>query len=758
MKSSLLFIFCCSLFFPSHASKDSKCRIVFHGDYYSRHDFILFLIDSEAYSTEDFLKLKSEGLPEGVPEDPLLVYTSFRGSWKNLWKRVNKIRIQKEREKQVLALAAKNNKITTKDIANTTGLTIDSIYSIIRQLTKTKQLVYNSIQDFILFLIDAENNSTDDFIKLRNKGLLPVGMPDKPLQIYLTLRRNWDNLWRRVNKTRIQKEREQQVLALIEKNKTITAKEIMTKTNLTRDIVYYIIEQLRNEGLLVYVGQQWIILQKGDKSPPDPLEERKQQVLALIEKNKTITTKEIAKKTGFTQDVVFYITEKLEDEGLLVYIGHPPWGEWEILEKGAKPSPDPAKERKRQVLALIKKHRRITAKQIALETGLDINTVYEITRQLKNENWVVHVGPKNGGFLEPLEKGKKTSPNPIEERKKQILNLIEEFEGIRAKEIAEKIAAETKQEIKPDINTVYNTIEQLKKEKRLIRVGGHWKIVEEAAEPSDELPDKPINRLFAGSFFQPSTEFLDDPLSVLQKEWILALILTNKNISLEQIAYMMDLPEEIIQQIIEELRWEIQDTLKQIKEQILILIKRNKEITISQMTEIIQVPRLLIRKLIEQLKREKTLLWKNGYWKILKKEAQPLDEILTGLSVQPSIETLNRPSSYLIEQHKTEVLILILSRENISVEQIARIKSVSDKVIQEIIKKLRWELQDILKKTKEQILTLIAENDKISISKIAETIRTPILVVRKLVEQLQKERVLFGKDRDWTIPEGNPEN
>lgn len=330
--------------------------------------------------------------------------------------------------------------------------------------------------------------------------------------------------------------------------------------------------------------------------------------------------------------------------------------------------------------------------------------------------------------------------------KEQILALITENGHITVQEIA--MATEL------TIGAVNHSIGQLRKAKQLIRIDDHWETPEATAEPSNKFPE-PMTQLLAGPPAQASTKPLDEPRPALQEEQkkqILALILTYENISVEEIAYMMDLPEEIIQQTIEKLSQEIQDTLKQIKRQILILVAGNKKITLSQITEKIKVPTLLIRKLIEQLEKDKKLLRQKGHWEIPKKNFKPLDELLTEPLVQPFARTSGPYLSHLIEKHKTEVLVLTLTRENISLEEIARIRNVSNKVVQEIIKQLRWDLQDTLKKIKEQILTLIAENNKISSSKIAEIIKAPRVLVRKLIQQLEEEQKLLGEEGNRVMP------
>ena len=335
-----------------------------------------------------------------------------------------------------------------------------------------------SITDFIYFLVDFGIDSTAKFVQFKKEVGLPDDIPDKPLRVYAGLKKDWSKLWRRVNKIRFDNQVKEEILALVKENSHITISEINRETDFKRKVVERIMNQLKKEGRLARIGSDrsgyWEILEEGAKPSPDPMEKQKEQVLALIAENRYITVLAMSKKIKLSIDVIGYTINRLKEEGRLVRIGSDRSGYWEILEEGAKPSPDPMEARKKQILTFMVENRRITIREIFNETNYTRAEIKYAIGRLKKEGRLARIGYGENKYWEVLEEGAKPSPDPMEERKKQILTLMVENQRITAREIADKMELSR--------GTIVYTINRLKKEGRLVRIGSsesrHWKVLE----------------------------------------------------------------------------------------------------------------------------------------------------------------------------------------------------------------------------------------------------------------------------------------
>ena len=193
------------------------------------------------------------------------------------------------------------------------------------------------IKDFLHFLIDFEIYSIADFIKFKEEGL-PDGVPDKPLRAYSGLKRDWSNLWRRVNKIREQEQRKEQVLALITENSYISLAEIAATVGLLKRKAKGITNLLKNEGRLARISSSrngyWEVLKNGAQpSGKDPIEQRRERILSLIRENNKITLPQMARILEITILPVRQAIDKLKKEDQLVRVGSTYGGHWKIPEE-----------------------------------------------------------------------------------------------------------------------------------------------------------------------------------------------------------------------------------------------------------------------------------------------------------------------------------------------------------------------------------------------------------------------------------------
>ena len=60
-------------------------------------------------------------------------------------------------------------------------------------------------------------------------------------------------------------------------------------------------------------------------------EKTTEKILAAIQRNPYVTTKELATLCGITEDGIYYNTKKLRSKGILRRVGGDKGGHWEIL-------------------------------------------------------------------------------------------------------------------------------------------------------------------------------------------------------------------------------------------------------------------------------------------------------------------------------------------------------------------------------------------------------------------------------------------
>ena len=207
------------------------------------------------------------------------------------------------------------------------------------------------------------------------------------------------------------------------------------------------------------------------KKPQNSMKDKKEEeVLALIDANPYVTLAQIVDVTGFTKPVAAKILGDLKKGKRIARVGSPRSGYWERLKKGVKLTrKDPIEERKERILVLIKENPYITLNEMAWDLKVSRLPLREAINQLKDERKLVRVGFPQDGYWEILENGAEPSPAPVEQRKKHILTLMAENPWITNPEIISKTNY-TKSEVITAIN-------KLKKEGKLVRVGGQRKVL-----------------------------------------------------------------------------------------------------------------------------------------------------------------------------------------------------------------------------------------------------------------------------------------
>ena len=423
---------------PSQATNSLQCKKAFQNedgldDLLSLKKFLQVLIELKVYSTVDFITLKTEGeLPEGIPDKPLRTYSELQGKWNNLWDRVHEIRLSRgeniTRQRNLNSRESQTLNKKTNDV----------------QVQGKNQLV------------KIETHKTKSRKPRRRKQNQPILIS--------------------------QEKRKEKTLALIAENPRISILELAQKIGVSTPTVDKMIALLKKEGRLTRIGPAnngyWEILEKGaTPTPYDSPAERKEKTLVLTAENPRISIPELAQKIGVSTPTVDKMIALLKKEGRLARIGPANNGYWEILEKGATPTPyDSPAERKEKTLALTAENPRISRVELAKKMEVSIPTVDKMIALLKKEGRLARIGATNNGYLEVLEKGTIPShhKSPQAERKEKTLALITENPRISRIELAQKMEV--------SIPTVDKMIALLKKEGQLARIGpannGYWEVLQ----------------------------------------------------------------------------------------------------------------------------------------------------------------------------------------------------------------------------------------------------------------------------------------
>ena len=145
-------------------------------------------------------------------------------------------------------------------------------------------------------------------------------------------------------------------------------------------------------------------------------------------------------------------------------------------------------ERERRVLSLIEENPQIQIRELSEQIEVTRRLVDKIISQLKEEGHLVRVGgTSQHGYWKVFKKGEKASADVVSlqsERKRRLLSLMEENHQIQIRELSEHLQVSER--------LVDKTIAYLKKEGRLVRVGGvsqhgYWKVFKEGKKASADV-------------------------------------------------------------------------------------------------------------------------------------------------------------------------------------------------------------------------------------------------------------------------------
>lgn len=309
------------------------------------------------------------------------------------------------------------------------------------------------LNEFLLFLIDAEVFDITDWLDLKKAGLIPPEAPDKILQTYSELNGQWKVLWDTVRALRSSdpKEREN-IMKKLQKEITLE-EEILTEVEIN--------------GL--------------------SKEQRKEKIWEMMDKDSKITVTQIAKRLNIKRSTAYEMIDELLREERVVRHGSNNGGYWETLRNGRKPSGrDPQKEREEKFLALVDLDSKITVQKIAKALGVSPSTIDKTTARLRQAGLLTSIGERNAKSRRwiKLEEGN-TPPLDLspQEREEKLLFLIKGDPTRTIPQLAEKLeVSET---------TLNRMIKKLKDEGRL-EIDEYWKVLQVEEKPSSHLPQDKI--------------------------------------------------------------------------------------------------------------------------------------------------------------------------------------------------------------------------------------------------------------------------
>ena len=324
-------------------------------------EFLHFLIDMEIYSIIDFVNLKKEeGLPDGVPDKPLQVYSELKGQWSILWKKIHDIRFPSSQEQGSIT---ERRKLSSTELrALFTG-------------------AFNEWQEEERVLEEEEISTTEDRISAQDK------MKD-------------------------------QILALMIENPYITvprlAEQVDASITITSQTISSLKEEGRVKGFRIHNSrvEYWKVLQRGKSSRRLPQrrrtqrratsshhllqEERKKRILFLMDMNPYIITTQIAERTSIPISTINNIITSLKKEGQVERVGTRQKGYWNVLQEGEESSPQ--EQRKKQILRLMFTNPHITRAQLAEQTGVSRSTIQKMISSLKEEKRLERIGAEKNGY------------------------------------------------------------------------------------------------------------------------------------------------------------------------------------------------------------------------------------------------------------------------------------------------------------------------------------------------------------------------
>ena len=238
----------------------------------------------------------NQGEVKSLSREALLeLRTELEASVQSFWNKENSLSIITERKEKILALMKEKPQIKIAEIAKALGMNRSSINTDIKELKEEERL-------------------------LRVGG------------------RSHDGYWQIPEKEKVytdpREERKEKILALMKEKPQIKIAEIAKALGMSTRSIRNHIKQLKEEGRLLRMGGSnsnqgyWQIPEEG-KIYTDPVEERKEKILALVKENPQITIPEIAKALGVSLYSIRNHIKELKEEGRLLRMGTKN-GYWEL--------------------------------------------------------------------------------------------------------------------------------------------------------------------------------------------------------------------------------------------------------------------------------------------------------------------------------------------------------------------------------------------------------------------------------------------
>ena len=275
-------------------------------------DYIQTMHSLEVYDTKGLVDLEKDGLPDGMPRDPvkaydeLQIYPEHNKNMKILWRMLRKLQQNRGQES-----TTKKRKMSKKEL----------------------QILMKEAQDFL------EDEAARIIVEDGNEGVgsenedEEAGNEDEEAQKKegsdATQEQAAANTISRVYFR--QMHRRENLLSLIREDNQITAAQIAGKLKISKSTIDSDISDLGKDlnnlkkVRLIRVGSQntnlnghWHVIEKGVKfSVEDFYEERKKKMLFLMWQDSRIKRDKLAKELGVSLPTISNITRELKNEGRL---------------------------------------------------------------------------------------------------------------------------------------------------------------------------------------------------------------------------------------------------------------------------------------------------------------------------------------------------------------------------------------------------------------------------------------------------------
>ena len=259
-----------------------------------------------------------------------------------IWVVLNKQNYNRWIYLKVSDLLTRNPEMTTRELADTTGIPYTKVFQIVKKLRKTKVLA---------LLIENPEMTKQELADTLNLSVVIISSTIEELKTEKRLKSKDNGIggyWLVFDKkgnlisSNPKEKKERAILTLFAENPELTTQELATKFGLkSNSTLSPIIQKLKETGQLRRIGGRsntgyWEVFKKGTKPQDYDLnEQRKKTALKLFKENPYITRKNLAAKLGVSISTLQIIIAKLKDESLLLRVGNSSSGYWEVLEEAS---------------------------------------------------------------------------------------------------------------------------------------------------------------------------------------------------------------------------------------------------------------------------------------------------------------------------------------------------------------------------------------------------------------------------------------